>query len=209
LLHEHPLAGSVYGIDTMAPPLLLRARRILEMCPIEDDRILPWGFLENRPGLRLLAQLVMHYRDTGANSEMIELIKWLLELNPEDNQGFRTILINWYLQGENYAYALELAQRYSRDFLVDITYGRALALFGLGRREEAQTALDAAIDRSPLVAEYLGRARVPRPEFHGPGITIGGPDEAWLYRDEMRATWKTTQGALNWLKQTFKNGSRR
>jgi hypothetical protein len=59
------------------------------------------------------------------------------------------------------------------------------------------------------VAEYLGRSRVPRPELHGPGITLGGSDEAWLYRDEMRATWKITRGALNWLKQTFKNRSRR
>ena len=205
LLHEHPLTGSVYGIDNMVPSLLQRARRILEMSPVGGERILPWGFRENRPGLRLVSQLVFYYRDSGANSEMIELIRWLLELNPEDNQGFRTILINWYLQSANYADALELAQRYLRDFLVDVTYGRALALFGLGRGEEAQAALGKAIDRSPLVAEYLGRSRVPRPEFHDHGISVGGPDEAWLYRDEMRATWKNTKGALNWLKQTLKN----
>lgn len=201
LLNEHPLAGSVYGIDNLTPPLLLRASRILQTIPIEDDRILPWGFLENRPGLRLLAQLVFHYQDTGVDSEMIELIKWLLERNPEDNQGFRSILLNRYLQDANYADALELAQRYSRDFLVEVNYGRALALFALGRREQADVALGEAVDHSPLVAEYLLRARVARPEFHGPGITVGGPDEAWLYRDEMRATWNNIKGAMSWLKK--------
>ena len=205
LLREHPLSGSVYGADHMIPPLLQRARRILEMSPIGDDRILPWGFLENRPGLRLLTQLVLHYLDTDAQAELIELTKWFLELNPEDNQGFRSILINQYLQTENYAEALELAQRYPRELLVDITYGRALALFGLDRKEEAESALAAAINQSPLVAEYLGRSRVSRPEFHGPGITVGGPDEAWLYRDEMRNTWKNTKGVMNWLKQTASN----
>jgi tetratricopeptide (TPR) repeat protein len=209
LLREHPLAGSAYGIDDMIPPLLLRARRIVQASPIGEGRILPWGFMENRPGLRLLTQLVLHYQDSGALSEVVDLIQWLLEFNPEDNQGFRAMLINHYLQDGNYAGALELAQRYLRDTLVDITYGRALALFALGRREEADTALGKAVGRSPLVAQYLGRARVARPEFHRAGISVGGPDEAWLYRDEMRATWNNTKGAMNWLKQTAGNMDRR
>ena len=201
LLHEHPMAGSVYGIDDMIPPLLRRARLILELTPIGDDRILPWGFLENRPGLRLLTQLVLYLEDAGEEAEFIALTKWFLELNPEDNQGFRSNLINRYLQNGDYADALELAQRYARDMLVDVTYGRALALFALGRREEADAALGEAADRSPLVAEHLLRARVPRPELHGPGITVGGPDEAWLYRDEMRAVWINVKGAMSWLKK--------
>ena len=209
LLREHPLAGLVYGIDDMIPPLLLRARRIVQASPVGEGRILPWGFMDNRPGLRLLAQLVLHYQDSGALAEAVDLIQWLLEYNPEDNQGFRAMLINHYLQDGNYAGALELAQRYARDILVDINYGRALALFALGRREEADTALGKAVGRSPLVAQYLGRARVARPEFHGAGISVGGPDEAWLYRDEMRATWNNTRGAINWLKQTAGNMDRR
>jgi tetratricopeptide (TPR) repeat protein len=208
MLREHPLAGSVYGIDDMIPPLLLRARRIVEASPIGEGRILPWGFMENRPGLRLLTQLVLYYQVNGALSEAVELSQWLLELNPEDNQGLRAMLINHYLQAGNYADALELAQRYTRDFLVDVTYGRVLALFALGRREEADTALGKAVDRSPLVAQYLGRARVVRPEFHDAGISVGGPDEAWLYRDEMRDTWNDTKGAMPWLKQTARNRER-
>lgn len=67
-------------------------------------------------------------------------------------------LSHFLLPDANYADALELALRYSRDFLVDVSYGRALALFALGRHEEADTALGEAVDRSPLVAEYLARA---------------------------------------------------
>jgi hypothetical protein len=59
------------------------------------------------------------------------------------------------------------------------------------------------------VAQYLARARVARPEFPGPGIFVGGPDEASLYRDEMRATWNNTRGAMHWLKQTAGNMDRR
>ncbi len=64
LLNDHLLAD-VYGIDNLIPPLLLRASRILQTIPLEDDQILSWGFRENRPGLRLLAQLVLYYQDTG------------------------------------------------------------------------------------------------------------------------------------------------
>lgn len=41
------------------------------------------------------------------------------------------------------------------------------------------------------------------------GIAVGGPDEAWLYRDEMRDTWKDTKGAMNWLKKNVGNRSHR
>lgn len=48
------------------------------------------------------------------------------------------------------------------------------------------------------------RARVKRPKFSEHGILIGGEDQAWLYREEMRDLWQDTPGALDWLKKIMK-----
>jgi len=36
------------------------------------------------------------------------------------------------------------------------------------------------------------------------GVTFGGDDQAWIYRDEMRGVWLKTPGAIDWLKRTAK-----
>lgn len=41
------------------------------------------------------------------------------------------------------------------------------------------------------------------------GVTVGGNDQAWLYREEMRDVWETSPGALEWLRKTSKSSARR
>jgi hypothetical protein len=46
-----------------------------------------------------------------------------------------------------------------------------------------------------------------RPWRHGSltfGVRIGGDDQAWLYREEMRDVWDATSDALEWLRKASK-----
>jgi hypothetical protein len=52
----------------------------------------------------------------------------------------------------------------------------------------------------PKTAQYLLPARIRRPRILHDRIEVGGDDQAWLYRDEMRAVWQQTPGALEWLR---------
>jgi hypothetical protein len=57
----------------------------------------------------------------------------------------------------------------------------------------------AAKDR-PRVARALLAAEMPRPESDPYGVAVGGEEEAWLYREDMRETWQATPDALEFLR---------
>ena len=86
----------------------------------------------------------------------------------------------------------------------DLPYGKVLALFRQHRLEEAHNALRDAIRNLPKVVRFLTAKRVRKPKLDPTGVTVGGDDQAWLYRRTMYDAWLSTPGALEWLKQAAK-----
>ncbi|AJF07537.1 SEC-C domain-containing protein [Geoalkalibacter subterraneus] len=187
-------------------PLLRRAVAIIEknLVGIKDSRLL-WNRLSNRPALRSLNRL---YAVTRYGFEDLQeadrLAEFVFEINPHDNHGLRREYINDLLRrGENER-ALAVTEMFPDDVFVETVYGKLLALYRLGRLKSAQPLAEEAIDAYPLVAPYLTRARIKKPRMSESGIHIGGKDQAWLYREEMRETWQQSPGALDWLKKIMK-----
>ena len=160
---------------------------------------LEWGWMENRPALRLLMQKIDMARFTP---EELPLLEWLvLTLNPNDNGGQRERMVHAYCEAGRPADALAVCDRYPGDGLAGTLYGRVLALYLLGRRSDAVAALANAAKRLPKVLKTLTAAR-PKPPPLTPGmVTHGGDDEAWHYRIASLETWRKCE-ALDWLKQT-------
>ena len=124
----------------------------------------------------------------------------LLDLNPDDNHGMRFMLMNEYLRLGSDEKALVLAAAYPNDLAPETRFGAVLALVRLHRLQEAERALIIACTDLPKTAPYLLAARIRRPRILNDRIEVGGDDQAWLYRDEMRAVWQQTPGALDWLR---------
>lgn len=163
---------------------------------------LPWSFSVNRPLFRILLHeyfdaVLMAY-DEDAQDVMLQILR----LNPVDNHGFReTVMNQLLLEGENEE-ALDLAAQYSDDILAGTLYGRVLALYRLGRMDEALAAAHKAKEELPQVATYLTSARKSEPpEDPYGGVIQGGKRQAWEYREEMRNVWKRARGILTWLKK--------
>jgi hypothetical protein len=126
----------------------------------------------------------------------------LLRLNPADNHGMRAILMNTLLHtGDNVA-ALSLASRFPDDIFPELPYGRVLAFVRMGRDREASEAAQQAVDAFPEVRRYLMRERAKQPKLSPFGITLGGKDQAWLYREDMRDAWLEEPSAMALLKKT-------
>lgn len=160
---------------------------------------LEWGWMENRPALRLLMQQIDRARFTP---EELPLLEWLvLTLNPNDNGGQRERLVHAYCEAGRAADALAVCDRYPGDEMAGMLYGRVLALYLLGRRGEAVAALAHAAERLPKVLRTLVAARPKMPPLTPGMVTYGGDDEAWYYRTASRAIWEKCQ-AMDWLKQT-------
>ena len=54
-----------------------------------------------------------------------------------------------------------------------------------GRDEVARLAVEAL----PEVRRYLLREKAKRPAMSDFGVRLGGKDQAWIYREEMREVW--------------------
>jgi tetratricopeptide (TPR) repeat protein len=203
-LAAHGLSqGEVVAIDdALVLPLTRRGQAILEgaLADRPEARV-PWPDLDNRAALRLLALGVAALERRRDTAGAVAAMERLLALNPNDNHGYRGLLANHYLRARQDERVLELTGRYRDDLFAETSYGRAVALWRLGRRGEALSALNQAIEAMPFVPGYLLDVDTTRPKIDPDGFTIGGRDQAWVYAQNARDLWRETPGALDWLAQ--------
>ena len=170
---------------------------------------LEWGWLENRPFLRCLHGLALVKYDDGEIGEALKLFQDLLSLNPNDNQGVRAIAVEALFKLGKCKDALEITKQYSDDVMPETLYGRALALFKLGQRQEATVALRKAIEYLPLVAKELLKVKHRLPKTAMPhAVTMGGADEAYYYWEHCGQFWEEDTEALEWLRKTLRQGTK-
>jgi len=206
LIYIHPNSDNVWGPLGKIQPLLDRNSNIIQCLNNSKKQnqpllTLPWLVQENRPALRLLVHNINMAINQDRPQYSIKQVKLYLQLNPGDNHGYRSLLINHYLQENQNEIAIELATKYPEDMLAETRYGKVLAHYRLGDLASAEKILQSTLIDLPLVAKYLVKTRVAQPELSDFGISYGGEDQAWFYRDEMRETWKQTEGCLAWLKK--------
>ena len=202
----HPMGDSMGFREAMQTPLVERGARILRQAAGEagppGDRRLQWADARNRPGLRCLARaqsLAMERGDVERARAHAEL---LLALNPGDNHGMRTSLMNIYLKTGQDEAAVALASRYEDDMFPELPYGRVLALVRMGRRDAASETARRAVNTLPEVRRYLMRERARQPRIDPYGVALGSKEQAWIYRDEMREVWVGEPEAMALIRRT-------
>jgi tetratricopeptide (TPR) repeat protein len=187
-------------VERLALPLLERAAAIIDaVLAANPAAVLPWVQAEHRPALRALYRLAELDAARGEDARALQRFEQVLRLNPGDNHGVRYRLSVEYLRRGEDQRCLDLAARFADDTAPEIRYNEALALYRLGRARSAGAALERAHAWSPRVAGFLRPARVRRPHIDPAGVSMGGDDQAWLYRDAMRDVWAAAPGALEWL----------
>lgn len=118
----------------------------------------------------------------------------------EGHQGARAILVGGYFELSLPEEVLKLCQRYPKDRLEQLIYGKVLALFQTGELEKARKALKPSLERYPLIAAELvmEKHRKPR-DMNEERVRAGGKDEEFLYWKHDGKHWQETLGALAWL----------
>jgi len=208
-LHHLAMVLSERNLPDKARDLWEQAVRIGRKAFPEDfktgkDR-LEWAMLENRPFLRSLHGLALVRDEDGETEEALRLYQELLSLNPNDNQGVRAMTQETLFKLGRLEDALKIARQYPDDIMPETLYGRALALFKLGKRRQATLALQKAIDCLPLVGKELLKAKHRLPRSASPdGVTVGGADEAYYYWERWGQFWEGDAEALKWLRKTVR-----
>jgi tetratricopeptide (TPR) repeat protein len=157
-----------------------------------------WGALETRPYMRARLGLAQTLAALDRAGEAEEHYRALLQLNPNDNQGVRYLLLEELVVAGRDDEAVALLQRYPDDVAAEWRFTWALIDFRQGRLEDADRRLAAALDYNPAVALMVAAGEGPLPMV-GPTARLGGPDEAAGYAEAFGDAWRATPGAVEWL----------
>ena len=158
-----------------------------------------WGILETRPYMRARQELADLLREAGCIDEAIAHYEAMLELNPNDNQGIRDLLLACYLTRGNLDGARQLLDQYDEDASAAFQWSRILESY-LARDETKATKLLAEARKdNTFVEPYLtGKKRMPSslPGCYSPG----DESEAKYVAVNLRPAWKKHRTAVAWLK---------
>lgn len=190
-------------------PILSRAAAIVAAAaPDARGPAIPWTDPRNRAGLRLVVRWIHLLVRQNRGAEARAWIERMLGWDTEDRHGLRGLLALELGRAGDHEAVLALDARFPEDFLLELSYGCALALYSLGRRDEAAAALARAIERNPHVPAMLAYERPARPKDSGFGVEIGSRAEAWYYGDAARDIWAACPGAIEWLKASRRKAAR-
>ncbi len=205
------VAGAVLHLEWQLPQgaqgglaarLIDRSCAIVERALEEHSAVLPWAVPQNRNGLRALARRIGFAIEDGDDARICELSGRILALNPNDNHGFRGLLVNSLLRRGMDAEAVALMGRYPGDATLEMQ-GAAI-LLALRRRDlpAATECLQAFVDSNRYVLDYLLRPNAATPKRTADGsVAIGSREDAWEYCEAARDVWTMTPGALEWLRR--------
>ena len=158
-----------------------------------------WGILETRPLMRAMEGLGTALWDLGRREEALVQYRELLRLNPGDNQGIRSLLLDLLLELDRTDEAGFLLKEYKDEWTADWAYTEALLAFRkFGDSRQSKAALKRALKVNKHVPIYItGKKRIPLER--SPYITMGGEDEAIHYAAAHLNYWRKTPGAVAWL----------
>jgi tetratricopeptide (TPR) repeat protein len=158
-----------------------------------------WGLLETRPYMRARAALADVLRGEGRLKEAIGHYEALLELNPNDNQGIRDVLLGCCFRADDREGVGRLLEQYEGDGSAIFAYGHVLERFLAGDREGAARARHEAHANNPHVEAYLtGQKHLPRylPDYY----VWGEETEAIHCAVYLLEAWERQAQAVAWLK---------
>ncbi len=157
-----------------------------------------WGLLETRPYMRARHRLADMLLDAERLDEAIGHLEAMLDLNPNDNQGIREILLGAYLEVSNLDGARRVLTAYAGDCGAVFAWGRVLERLLLQQFTEAEAALATARTGNRFVELYLtGAKKLPRTM---PGMySLGSMEEAQLCLESLSGAWAEHPQALFWL----------
>lgn len=156
-----------------------------------------WGFIDNRPYLRALANLALCHRRRRRWQDALEVHLQLLRMNPNDNQGIRSLVGEEYHRAGRLDEAIAAHER-AQEF-PECNFGLALALLAAKRPEEAALPLLRGMGANRYIAPMLLGASWRRLECSH-GISTAEPEAASDYVEEAGDLWRKTDGSARFLR---------
>ncbi|QDV37700.1 DUF6930 domain-containing protein [Tautonia plasticadhaerens] len=167
-----------------------------------------WGLLETRPYMRAREGLAHTLWTLGRREEAVGHLQAMLRLNPGDNRGLRYTLASWLLDLDRDDELARLLEQYDEGSAT-WAYTRALLAFRRqGDTPEARKQLKTARKANKHVPAYL-LGEEPMPPEQPPSYSPGDESEAVIYAAAGLSAWRSTPGALTWLREATKGATKK
>ena len=167
-----------------------------------------WGLLETRPYMRAREGLANVLWTMGRREEAIQHLQDMLRLNPNDNQGIRYTLAGFLLFLDRDANLARLLEQFPEEESAAWDYTKALLAYRQhGDTPEARKLLKRAKKVNKHVVPYLAGEKFPSPELPG-YYSPGDESEALNYISTFLGAWKSTPGAIAWLRANAKSAKK-
>ncbi|HPX25413.1 MAG TPA: hypothetical protein PLG87_01295 [Treponemataceae bacterium] len=153
-----------------------------------------WGLLETRDFMRLQADYGFALWENGNREKAVQCLEELLNLNPNDNQGLRYSLVNWYLFLERYADALKIIKDYKEDTACMQYSSLFLAIKQKKTDKEIQKQFDRAVGANPHVIPFLIHLQE-LPAETADSYGYGDESEAEMYCFDAMELWDNDEDA--------------
>jgi len=168
-----------------------------------------WGLTETRPFMRAKLGYAQILEYQYKIDEAIKIYQELLELNPNDNQCVRYLLMPLLLETNRLKEYKKLYDQYN-EISTQFLYNQVLYNYKkYGGVKKTTQILRKAIQENPHVIPLLiGEKKMP--EYLPDGYRIGEESEAVVYVNESVEAWLSNQKALDWLYsfwQRYKNSN--
>lgn len=150
--------------------------------------------------MRARQRLAETLMEAGQREQGIAEYEAILDLNPNDNQGVRDILLGQYLFTGRRDRVEKLLAAYAEDGSAIFTWGRVLERHSAGDLPGATAALAAARKSNRHAEKYLS-GRKPPPPIQGDSYVVGDESEAAVCVECLGAAWKRHPAAMTWLRK--------
>jgi len=189
---------------------------VLEACIFDlqkfwSDDLVGKGKIEldwpgNRPLHRAYAHMVVYLAAAGEDESARSFADDYLLINPKDNQGVRQKAIELALKAGDNEGALKMINEAQDANAAYNMFGKALALFSLGKKDDAAKALHQAVISRPKVYRELIADKHRMPSKYNPSyVSFFSQEEAYNYNSLWSGLWRNTIGALAWLRKEGRN----
>jgi len=158
-----------------------------------------WGIAKTRPYMTASLELAEAYLEVGEHEKAIVRMEEMLTLNPNDNQGVRWLLLEWYCNMNWVEKAWGLLEKYQDDASPFMAMTHVCLEFQkTGPTEQLKSRLQEIIEFNPDLVPTLLSPESVEPRFDE-AFESGSLEEATSYCRRFRSLWKATPGALPWL----------
>lgn len=177
-----------------------------EIAAAPNDNYPFYGILETRPYMRALHGLALALwsdERPGGKDEAVQVAQHALRICPNDNIGFRFLLLEWLAIQNRWCDGYLIAKEYGGDPMVPLRIWASLYGFQAGELDYAKERLDAALHYNPHIAKELTKAKQPK---LSPMTMVahGSIEEAKKYASTAHEIWRNVPGAIEWLKSASK-----